>query len=176
MDLQTALQGIPKAERRQRRGADRPRRPEARRRPPRGRVLGRDETAPRSGAGPGAPAAGPVPRRATTGLDPQSRTALWEESHGWWRRGNDGLPHHPVPRGGGCPRRPGRDHRSRRSRRRGDPGEAEGRDRPADRRGRPLDGNEFAAISDVLGAIRRARARGARASASSVRASTTWRR
>ena len=31
MDLQTALQGIPKAERRQRRGAHRPRRPEARR-------------------------------------------------------------------------------------------------------------------------------------------------
>ena len=50
----------------------------------------------------------------TTGLDPQSRSALWDEvAAPGHRRRRDGLPHHAVPRGGRRPRRPRRDHRPR---------------------------------------------------------------
>ena len=74
----------------------------------------------------------------TTGLDIQSRTALWEEVARLAGRGRrDRLPHHPVPRGGRRARRPGRDHRPRPHRRRGHAGGAEGRDRPPDGRGDP---------------------------------------
>ena len=56
----------------------------------------------------------------TTGLDVQSRTALWDEvARLCRRRWRDRLPHHPVPRGGRLARRPGRDHRHRQDRRRG---------------------------------------------------------
>ena len=48
----------------------------------------------------------------TTGLDPQSRSALWGEVERLSQRGGrDGLPDDPVPRGGGRARRPRRDHR-----------------------------------------------------------------
>ena len=68
----------------------------------------------------------------TTGLDIQSRTALWDEVGAARRRGGrHRLPHHPVPGGGRRARRPGRDHRPRPDRRRGHAGGAEGRDRPA---------------------------------------------
>ena len=57
----------------------------------------------------------------TTGLDPQSRSALWQEVGRLSPRGGrDGLPDHAVPGGGRRPRRPGRDHRPRPDRRRGD--------------------------------------------------------
>ena len=67
----------------------------------------------------------------TTGLDPQSRTALWEEVARLAREDKrHRLPDDAVPRGGGRARRPGRDHRPRQDRRRGHAGRAEGRDRP----------------------------------------------
>ncbi len=72
----------------------------------------------------------------TTGLDPQSRTALWQEvarlAQG---RRRDRLPDHAVPRGGRRPRRSRRDHRPRQDRRRGHTERAKARDRPPDRRG-----------------------------------------
>ena len=49
----------------------------------------------------------------TTGLDPVSRKAIWEEVAKLNARGHDRLPHHPVPRGGRPARRPRRDHRRR---------------------------------------------------------------
>ena len=50
----------------------------------------------------------------TTGLDLQSRTALWEEVGApGARRGRDRLPDDAVPRGGRRARRPRRDHRPR---------------------------------------------------------------
>ncbi len=50
----------------------------------------------------------------TTGLDLQSRSALWEEvGAARPRGGHDGVPHDPVPRGGRRAGRPRRDHRSR---------------------------------------------------------------
>jgi ABC-2 type transport system ATP-binding protein len=55
----------------------------------------------------------------TTGLDPQSRSALWEEVGRLAREDGDGLPDDAVPRGGRRPRRPHRDHRRRADRRRG---------------------------------------------------------
>ncbi len=73
----------------------------------------------------------------TTGLDPQSRAALWDEvARLAGEDGRDRLPHHPVPGGGRPARRPGRDHRRRQDRRRRDAGGAEGGDRPAQPRGR----------------------------------------
>ena len=73
----------------------------------------------------------------TTGLDPQSRSALWEEVERLAARGRrDRLPDHPVPRGGRRARRPRRDHRPRPDRRRGHARRAQGRDRRAERRGR----------------------------------------
>ena len=74
----------------------------------------------------------------TTGLDIQSRSrALGRGRPPLPRRGHDGLPHHPVPRGGRPARRPPRDHRPRQDRRRGHPRGAQGRGRPPDGRGRP---------------------------------------
>ena len=50
----------------------------------------------------------------TTGLDPQSRSALWDEvAAAGHRRRRHGLPHHAVPRGGRRPGRPRGDHRPR---------------------------------------------------------------
>ena len=63
----------------------------------------------------------------TTGLDPQSRRALWEEvatARPGGRRHR--LPDDAVPRGGRRARRPRRDHRPRPDRRRGHAGRAEG--------------------------------------------------
>ena len=59
----------------------------------------------------------------TTGLDPVSRKAIWEEVAALNARGHDRLPHHPVPGGGRPARRPGRDHQRRPDRRRGHPGD-----------------------------------------------------
>ena len=74
----------------------------------------------------------------TTGLDVQSRSALWEEvAPPRARRRRHRLPDDAVPRGGGRPRQPRRDHRPRADRRRGDSGAAEGGGRAAHRRGRP---------------------------------------
>ena len=59
----------------------------------------------------------------TTGLDIQSRTALWDEVAPARRRGGrHRLPHDAVPGGGRRARRPGRDHRPRPHRRRGHAG------------------------------------------------------
>ena len=72
----------------------------------------------------------------TTGLDPTSRIALWDEV----RRLNDerhhGVPHHAVPRGGRPARRPHRDHRSRPHRARRRARRAQGSGRRADARDR----------------------------------------
>ena len=58
----------------------------------------------------------------TTGLDVQSRTALWVGSRPAREGGGrDRLPHDAVPGGGGRARRPRRDHRPRHDRRRGHP-------------------------------------------------------
>ena len=92
----------------------------------------------------------------TTGLDPQSRTALWDEVG---RLARDGrrhrLPDHAVPGGGRRPRRPRRDHRPRPHRRRGHAGAAQGRDRPADGRGacrtRPASSAAVAAVLERFG-------------------------
>ena len=105
-------------------------RPLRRRRPQGGRLLGRDEAPPRPGAGAGAPAAHPVPRRAHH----RPRPAEPQRPVGGGRapgegRGRDRLPHHPVPRGGRSARRPRGHHRPRPDRRRGHPRRAEGRDR-----------------------------------------------
>ncbi len=76
----------------------------------------------------------------TTGLDPQSRSALCGGGRAARaRRGRDRLPHHAVPRRGGRAREPGRDHRQGHDRRGGNPCRAEGDDRPAERRGRAGD-------------------------------------
>ena len=66
----------------------------------------------------------------TTGLDPASRNAVWEEVRRPepGRRRHD-LPDHAVPGGGRRTRRPDRHHRRRRDRRRGDAGRAQARDR-----------------------------------------------
>ena len=70
----------------------------------------------------------------TTGLDIQSRTALWAGGRAARaRRGRHRLPHDAVPRGGRRARRPGRDHRPRAHRRRGHAGRAQGGDRAAER-------------------------------------------
>ena len=74
----------------------------------------------------------------TTGLDPVSPQGDLGGGRGAQPRGNDGLPHHPVPRGGRPARRPGRDHRQGQDRRRGHPRLAQGRGRQAPPRDRPL--------------------------------------
>ena len=72
----------------------------------------------------------------TTGLDIQSRSRpLGRGRPSLPRRGNDGLPHHPVPRGGRPARRPPRNHRSRQARRRRHP-RRRSRPRSAARRSR----------------------------------------
>ena len=118
-----------------RRRAARARRPLARRRPPRAHVLRRDEAPPRPRAGARPPPADPLPRRA----DHRPRPAEPQRALGRGRPareggGRDRLPDDAVPGGGRRARRPGRDHRPRPHRRRGDADRAEGRDRPADGR------------------------------------------
>ena len=74
----------------------------------------------------------------TTGLDPQSRNALWAEVARLARdEGRHRLPDDAVPGGGRRPRRPRGHHRPRADRRRGHAGRAQGRDRPAERGGDP---------------------------------------
>ena len=139
MRLQTALHGVPKSERRgPRRRADRARRPRGGGRPARRRLLGRDAQAPRPRARAGPPAADPLPRRADHGPRPaEPQLALGGGRAARLRRGHDRLPDDPVPRGGRPARRPGRDHRPRPDRRRGNAPAAQVRDRRARRRGDP---------------------------------------
>ena len=61
----------------------------------------------------------------TTGLDPRSRRAMWDDHPRARRRRRDDLPHDAVPRGGGPARRPDRGARPRPDRRRGHAGRAE---------------------------------------------------
>ena len=139
MRLQTALHGLPKAERGER-GDEllEPGRPLRGGRPQGRRLLGRDEAAARPGAGARPPAAHPLPRRADhRPRHPEPHRALGRGRAARRRGGRHGLPHHAVPGGGRRARRPGRDHRPWPDRRRGHAGRAEGRDRPADGRGGP---------------------------------------
>ena len=133
--LQATLQGISRAERKPRAqelldrvGLERGGRPQGQ------GLLGRDEAAARPGPRPRPPAADPLPRRA----DDRPRPP---EPHGALGRGGPArprgrrhrLPDDAVPRGGRRAREPGRDHRPRSHRRRGNAGRAQGRDRPAER-------------------------------------------
>ena len=110
--LQATLQGLPGAEGR-RRADDLLERVDlaARRRPPRRRLLGRDEAParPRRGAGPRA--AGALPRRADHRPRPGQPQDDLGGGAGAQRRRHDRLPHHPVPGGG----RPARRQRRRSS-------------------------------------------------------------
>ena len=138
MRLQTALHGLAAGRARAaRRRAARAGRPLGGGRPQGRRLLGRDEAPARPGAGARPPARASSsstsrPPASTSRAAPRSGT----RSRGSPRRRRHRLPHHPVPGGGRRARRPGRDHRPRPDRRRGHAGRAEGRDRPADRRGR----------------------------------------
>ena len=49
----------------------------------------------------------------TTGFDPQARRDFWDLIRRPGRRGHDDPAHHPLPRRGRAPRRPGRRHRRR---------------------------------------------------------------
>ena len=112
--------------------------PHAGRRPPRGRLLGRHEAPPRPGARARAQAADPLPRRAHHGPRPaEPQRALGGGAAAGLRPRRDGLPHHPVPRGGRRAGRPRGDHRPRPDRGRGHARGAQGRDRPPERGGDP---------------------------------------
>ena len=88
----------------------------------------------------------------TTGLDPRSRQAMWEVIARARRRRRDGLPHHPVPRGGRPAGRPHRRDRRRPGGRRGHAGRAQaaGR-RPAPRPDARRRGRLRATAAAVLG-------------------------
>ena len=87
----------------------------------------------------------------TTGLDLQSRTALWDGGRPARARGRrHRLPDDAVPGGGRRARRPRRDHRPRPHRRRGHARRAEGRGRPADRRGAPAERADEERLGAVL--------------------------
>ena len=137
--LQATLQGISRAERKPRgAGAARPRRPQRGGRPQGRRLLGRDEAAARPRARARAPAADPLPRRADDrARHPEPHRALGRGRAARARGRRHRLPDDAVPRGGRRARGPGRDHRPRPHRRRGDAARAEGRDRPAERRRDP---------------------------------------
>ena len=90
----------------------------------------------------------------TTGLDPVSRKAIWEEVAALNARGHDRLPDHPVPRGGRPARQPGRDHRRRADRRRGHAGLAQGRGRQAASRDRARSTARPSAPSEICGDVR----------------------
>ena len=171
MRLQTALHGLPREERVARGDAliERVGLLDAADRKV-GRLLGRDETPPRPRPGPGPRAARPLPRRA----DDRSRPAEPGGAVGRGvppRRPGGGhrLPHHPVPGGGRRARRPGRDHRRRQDRRRGDAGRAQGRDRPAQPRDHPVQIDAERPGARRHAAIRRARAGGPRRGGGSSR-------
>ena len=143
MRLQTALHGHRQGRARSaRRRAARARRPLPGGRPQGRRLLGRDETPARPGAGARPPPAHPLPRRADhRPRHPEPHRALGRGRPARRRGRRHRLPHHPVPGGGRRARRPGRDHRPRPHRRRGHAGRAEGRNRPADgRSGAPRPG------------------------------------
>ena len=133
LKLQTMLQAIPKAERKPRQNEllDRVGLTEAADRKVR-RLLGRHEAPPRPRARARPPAQHPLPRRADDGARPaEPHGSLGGGGAARPRGRRDGVPDDPVPRGGRRARRPGRDHRPRQDRRRGNAGGAEGGDRPS---------------------------------------------
>ena len=92
----------------------------------------------------------------TTGLDPGSRLTVWDEVRRINERGHDGVPDHPVPRGGRRAVRPAGDHRRRADRARGHAGELK-----ADLKAR-LDLDHEPTLDEVfLDATGRTRTRGA---------------
>ena len=113
---------------------DRPRR---RARPADQGLFRRHEAADRPGRGPDPQPRGALPRRADDRARPRlPRQGLGRGAAPQHRARDDDLPDHPVPGGGRRPRRPGRHHRPRPDRRRGDAGRAEALDRRR-RRHRP---------------------------------------
>ena len=91
--------------------AARARRPDAGRRPARRRLLGRDAAAARPRARARAPADRAVPRRADHRPGPDEPWRPLARGPVAQRRGHDGLPDDPVPRGGRAARRSRRHHR-----------------------------------------------------------------
>ena len=144
-----------------------------RRRPPAGEaLLGRDAAAPRPRRQPDPRSRGSLPRRAhhrpgpgqprrDVGVDP--RPGL---------RGHHGAADHPVPGRGRPARRHHRGHRSRPGGGGGDPGTAQGVDRPALRPGHPAGGGPRGAGAGP--AAPRRRGRGARKVGERARAATAW--
>ena len=164
MRLQTALQGVPKAERRAR-GDELIERvgPDRRGRPQGARLLGRHEAPARPRARARAPPARPLPRRADHGAGSvEPRRPVGGGRPPGPRRRRDGLPHHAVPGGGRRPRRPRRHHRPRADRRRGHAGGAEGGDRAPVGRGAARRARRARGRAAVLAQLRRRRARAAR--------------
>ena len=101
----------------------------------------------------------------TTGLDVQSRTRPLGRGRAPRPRGRrDRLPDHPVPRGGGRARRPGRDHRPRAHRRRGNAAGPQGRDRAAERARDPRERSRSRAARRRARPVRRGARHGLRRS------------
>ena len=164
--LQSTLQGIsaPRAQA-ARAGAARPRRPDRGGRSQGRRLLRRDEAPARSGARARAPAADPLPRRADDGpRRPEPHGPLGRGRAPRPRGRRHRLPDDPVPRGGRRARQPGRDHRPRAHRRRGDAAGPQGRDRAARAFTRPGDDADRERLAAALAPLRRAARHGAPAS------------
>ena len=163
--LQSTLQGISRARAQAAlAGAARPRRPERGGRSQGRRLLRRDEAPARSGARARAPAADPLPRRADDGArHPEPHRPLGRGRAPRPRGRRDRLPDHPVPRGGGRARRPGRDHRPRAHRRRGNADGAQGRDRAAERARDPRERSRSRAARRRARSLRRGARHGLRA-------------
>ena len=154
MRLQTALHGLPRAERvAPRRRADRAGRPRRRRRPQGRRLLGRDETPARPRRWPSSTARA---SSSSTSRRPASTRRAGRRCGTRSRRlaGEDGVTVFLTTQyleEADAARRPGRDHRRRQDRRRGHAGRAQGRDRPAEPRGRrPREPAERDRVLDVL--------------------------
>ena len=114
-----------------------PVRPHRRRQPDAQDVLGGDAPPPGPGRGPGGPAAGALPRRAHHRARPAEPPGPLGGHRGAGTDRDHGAAHHPVPRGGGPPGRPGGGDRPRPGHRRGHPVRAQGRPRGHGDRGDP---------------------------------------